>query len=48
LTIIDIQDTLISAGETRDCEFGTEGWSELVAGLYNAAIYSKTAGGEWK
>ena len=48
LTIIDVQDTTISAGGTIDCEFGTEGWSELVAGLYYAAIYSKTAGGEWK
>lgn len=48
LTIIDVQDTTISAGGTIDCTFGTEGWSELVAGLYYAAIYSKTAGGEWK
>ena len=48
LTIIDVQDTTISAGETIDCTFGTEGWSELVAGLYYGAIYSKTAGGEWK
>lgn len=48
LTIIDVQDTTISAGGTIDCTFGTEGWSELVAGLYYAAIYSKTATGEWK
>lgn len=48
LTIIDVQDTTISAGGTIDCTFGTEGWSELVAGLYYAAIYSKTANGEWK
>lgn len=48
LTIIDVQDTTISAGETIDCTFGKEGWSELVAGLYYGAIYSKTAGGEWK
>lgn len=48
LTIIDVQDTTISAGGTIDCTFGTEGWSELAAGLYYAAIYSKTAGGEWK
>ena len=48
LTIIDVKDTTISAGATIDCEFGTEGWSELVAGLYYAAIYSKTATDEWK
>ena len=48
LTIIDVQDTTISAGGTIDCTFGTEGWSELIAGVYNAAIYSKTAGEEWK
>lgn len=48
LTIIDVQDTTISAGGTIDCTFGTEGWSELVAGLYYAAIYSKTTDGEWK
>ena len=48
LTIIDVQDTTISAGGTIDCTLGTEGWSELVAGLYYAAIYSKTAGEEWK
>ena len=48
LTIIDVQDTTISAGGIIDCTFGTEGWSELVAGLYYAAIYSKTADSEWK
>lgn len=48
LTIIDVQDTAISAGGIIDCTFVTEGWSELVAGLYYAAIYSKTASGEWK
>ena len=48
LTIIDIQDTTILAGTTINCTFGTEGWSELVAGLYYAAIYSKTSTGEWE
>lgn len=48
LTIIDVQDTTISAGATIGCTFTTEGWSELVAGLYYAVIYSKTTGGEWE
>lgn len=48
LTIINVQDTTISAGGTIDCTFGTDGWSELIAGVYNAEIYSKTAGEEWK
>ena len=48
LTIIDVQDTTISAGVTIGCTFTTEGWSELVAGLYYAVIYSKTTGGEWE
>lgn len=48
LTIIDVQDTTISAGATISCTFATEDWSELVAGLYYAVIYSKTTGGEWE
>ncbi len=48
LTIIDAQDTTISAGATISCTFATEGWSELVAGLYYAVIYSKTVAGEWE
>lgn len=48
LTIIDIQSAAIAANGTIDCTFATEGTSELVAGLYYAAIYSKTADTEWK
>ena len=48
LTIIDVQSTAIAANGTIDCTFATEGTSELVAGLYYAAIYSKTADTEWK
>ena len=47
LTVMDAKNTPIAASGTVDCTFGTEGWSELVAGLYYAAIYSKTASGEW-
>ena len=47
LTVMDAKSTTIAAGGTVACTFGTEGWSELVAGLYYAAIYSKTASGEW-
>ena len=47
LTVMDAKSTTIAAGGTAACTFGTEGWSELVAGLYYAAIYSKTASGEW-
>ena len=47
LTVMDAKSTTIAAGGTAAYTFGTEGWSELVAGLYYAAIYSKTASGEW-
>ena len=48
LTVMDAKNTNIAAGGTVDCTFGTTGWSELVAGLYYAAIYSKTTDGKWK
>lgn len=48
LTIINAQNTSLSIGETKDYTFSNDGWSELVAGLYYAAIFSKTANGEWE
>ena len=48
LTVMDAKNTNIAAGGTVDCTFGTTGWSELVAGLYYGAIYSKTTDGKWK
>lgn len=48
LTVMDAQSTTLAAGASDTYTFGTEGWSELVAGLYYAAIYSKTASGEWE
>lgn len=47
LTVMDAKNMSIAAGGTVDCSFGTSGWSELVAGLYYAAIYYKTTSGEW-
>lgn len=47
LTIMDAQTTTISTGSTIGYTFSCDGWSELVSGLYYAAIYSKTAGGDW-
>ena len=48
LTVMDAKNTNIAAGGTVDCTFGTTGWSELAAGLYYGAIYSKTTDGKWK
>ena len=48
LTVMDAKNTNITAGGTVDCTFGTTGWSELAAGLYYGAIYSKTTDGKWK
>ena len=48
LTVMDAKNTNITAGGTVDCTFATTGWSELVAGLYYGAIYSKTTDGKWK
>ena len=47
LTVLDAKNTSIAAGGTVDCVFGTSGWSELVAGLYYAAIYSKQGNEDW-
>ena len=47
LTVMDAKNTNITAGGTVDCTFGTTGWSELVAGLYYAAIYSKSSTEDW-
>ena len=47
LTIMDAQTTTISTGSTIGYTFSCDGWSELVSGLYYAAIYSTTAGGDW-
>lgn len=47
LTVMDAKSTIIAAGGTADCTFGTEGWSELVAGLYYAAIYSRNGNEDW-
>lgn len=48
LTIIDAQATSIAADETINAIFTTSGSSEIAAGLYYAAIYSKTASTEWE
>lgn len=47
LTVMDAKNMSIAAGGTVDCSFGTSGWSELVAGLYYAAIYSRKGNEDW-
>lgn len=47
LTVLDAKSMTITVGGTVDCTFGTEGWSELMAGLYYAAIYSKSGNEDW-
>lgn len=47
LTVLDAKSMTITVGGTVDCTFGTEGWSELMAGLYYAAIYSRKGNEDW-
>ena len=48
ITVIDAQSATLTAGETANFTFATTSTSELLAGLYYAAIYSKTASTDWK
>ena len=47
LTVMDAKSTTIAAGGVVDCIFGTNGWSELVTGVYSAASYFKSASEDW-